>query len=69
MKKSPLFLAYHISLSIVGITAFINSINEIFTLGLPDIAVRIIGVVSIVALVVMAFTGVRLFINSKHNKE
>ena len=69
MKKSPLVITYGISLMVVGILAIVTGICNIAGIDLPDIVVRAIGVVDIIAVPVLVFSFVRLYIIKKDNKE
>lgn len=69
MKKSPLVITYGISLMVVGILAIVTGICNISGIDLPDIVVRAIGVVDIIAVPVLVFSFVRLYIIKKDNKE
>lgn len=58
MKKKN-DLIWGISLIIIGIATVILAGSNVIGLKLPDIAVRIIGIVDLVALPVLAYTSVR----------
>lgn len=60
---------YSVSLIIIGVLSIVNSVCAIFGLKLPDIAVRINGIVGIIAAAVLVFACVRLYITNKENKE
>lgn len=65
MKKDKYLLMYGISLMVVGIGSLILSINGIAGLGLPDMLLRILGVIDLVALPFLAFSGVKVIMRSK----
>ena len=68
MNKKIATRIFGISLLTVGVCAIITGVSGIFGLQLPDIAVRIIGVIDLVAVVPLAISFVRLYIIKK-NKE
>ena len=65
MKKDKYLLMYGISLMVVGINSLILSINGIAGLGLPDMLLRILGVIGLVALPFLVFSGVKVIMRSK----
>ena len=64
-KKDKYLLMYGISLMVVGINSLILSINGIAELGLPDMLLRILGVIDLVALPFLSFSGVKVIMRSK----
>ena len=58
MKKKN-DLVWSISLLVIGIATIILAGTNIVGVELPDIAVRIIGVIELIALPVLAFTTVK----------
>jgi len=64
-KKDKYLLMYGISLMVVGINSLILSINGIAGLGLPDMLLRILGVIGLVALPFLAFSGVKVIMRGK----
>lgn len=64
-KKDKYLLMYGISLMVVGINSLILSINGIAGLGLPDMLIRILGVIGLVALPFLAFSGVKVIMRGK----
>lgn len=58
MKKKN-DLVWGISLIIIGAATVVLAGSNVIGLKLPDIAVRIIGIVDLVALPVLAYTSVR----------
>ena len=52
-------LIWGLSLMIIGIAAIILAGSNIIRIELPDIAVRIIGILDLIALPVLAYTTVR----------
>lgn len=58
MKKKN-DLVWGISLIIIGVATVVLAGSNVIGLKLPDIAVRIIGIVDLVALPVLAYTSVR----------
>ena len=64
-KKDKYLLMYGISLMVVGIGSLILNINGLAELGLPDMLIRIIGSISLVALPFLAFSGVRVIMRGK----
>lgn len=65
MKKDKYLLMYGISLIVAGINSLILSINGIAGLGLPDMLLRILGVIDLVALPFLAFSGVKVIMRSR----
>ena len=65
MKKDKYLLMYGISLMVVGINSLILSINGIAGLGLPDMLIRILGVIGLVALPFLGFSGVKVIMRGK----
>ena len=64
-KKDKYLLMYGISLMVVGINSLILSINGIAGLGLPDMLLRILGVIGLVALPSLGFSGVKVIMRGK----
>mgnify|MGYP006396147649 FL=1 len=64
-KKDKYLLMYGISLMVVGINSLILSINGIAGLGLSDMLIRILGVIGLVALPFLAFSGVKVIMRGK----
>ena len=64
-KKDKYLLMYGISLMVVGIGSLILNINGLAELGLPDMLIRIIGSISLVALPFLGFSGVKVIMRSK----
>ena len=64
-KKDKYLLMYGISLMVVGINSLILSINGIAGLGLPDMLLRILGVIGLVALPFLVFSGVKVIMRGK----
>ena len=64
-KKDKYLLMYGISLMVVGINSLILSINGLAELGLPDMLIRIIGSISLVALPFLGFSGVKVIMRGK----
>ena len=64
-KKDKYLLMYGISLMVVGIGSLILNINGLAELGLPDMLLRILGVIDLVALPFLAFSGVKVIMRSK----
>ncbi len=58
MKKKN-DLIWCLSLMVIGIATLILAGSNIIGIELPDIAVRIIGIVNLVALPVLAYTSVK----------
>lgn len=54
-----------ISLFIIGSATIINTFSSLLGIELPDILVRVVGVVTIVALPVLVYTSVKISKNSK----
>lgn len=59
-------LLWSLSLLVIGIATVILADSNIIGIELPDIAVRIIGVIDLIALPVLAYTTVKKI---KKNKE
>ena len=64
-KKDKYLLMYGISLMVVGIGSLILSINGIAGLGLPEMLLRILGVIGLAALPFLAFSGVKVIMRGK----
>ncbi len=64
-KKDKYLLMYGISLMVVGINSLILSVNGIAGLGLPDMLLRILGVIDLVALPFLAFSGVKVIMRGR----
>ncbi len=64
-KKDKYLLMYGISLIVIGIGSLILSINGIAELGLPDILLRIVGVIDLIALPFLAFSGVKVIMRGR----
>ena len=60
------YLLWSLSLLVIGIATVILAGSNIIGIELPDIAVRIIGVIDLIALPVLAYTTVKKI---KKNKE
>lgn len=58
MKKKN-NLIWSISLIVIGIATLILVVPKMIGLNLPDIAIRIIGVVDLIAIPVLAYTTVK----------
>jgi len=54
-----------ISLFIIGIASIINAFSSLTGIELPDILVRCMGVVTIVALPVLVYSSIKIIKNSK----
>ena len=69
MKKNKLLIVWSISLLVIAGLTLVTSITNIIGISLPDAAVRIIGILDLIALPVLAFTTVRMFIEKKETAE
>lgn len=65
MKKSKVLIVWSISLMVIAGLTLVTSITHIIGISLSDTAVRIIGILDLIALPVLAFTTVRIFIEKK----
>ena len=54
-----------ISLFIIGIATIINAFSSLLGIELPDILVRLMGVIKIVALPLLVYSSIRILKNSK----
>jgi hypothetical protein len=54
-----------ISLFIIGIASIINAFSSLTGIELPDILVRCVGVITIVALPVLVYSSIKILKNSK----
>ena len=61
--------AWAISLLIIGVVTLFITITSFIDLGLPDVLTRVLGVLDLCALVVLAFTTVKLKIWKKDEKD
>lgn len=69
MKKNKLLIVWSISLLVISGLTLVTSITNIIGISLPDAAVRIIGILDLIALPVLAFTTVRMFSEKKETAE
>lgn len=69
MKKNRLLIVWSISLLVIAGLTLVTSITSIIGISLPDAAVRIIGILDLIALPVLAFTTVRMFSEKKETAE
>lgn len=69
MKKNKLLIVWSISLLVIAGLTLVTSITNIIGISLPDAAVRIIGILDLIALPVLAFTIVRMFSEKKETAE
>lgn len=69
MKKSKLLIVWSISLLVIAGLTLVTSITNIIGISLPNTVVRIIGILDLIALPVLAFTTVRMFIEKKETAE
>ena len=65
MDSKKVNAMWSISLLIIGVATFILAGANVIGLELPDIAVRILGIMDIIALPVLGFSTVKKFKNSK----
>jgi|GEM_PF-775403 len=68
MSKKITTRIFGISLLIIGICAIITSVSNIVGAQLPDVAVRIIGIIDLIVIVPLVVSYVHLYIIKK-NKE
>ncbi len=68
MGSKRMRLVFSISLMVTGVTALVINVCNIFSLPLPDVVVRVLGIVGIIAAAVLAFAFVRLYITNKQDK-
>lgn len=61
--------AWAISLLIIGVVTLFITITSFIDLGLPDALMRVLGVLDLCALVVLAFTTVKLKIWKKDEQD
>ena len=69
MKNKKLLFVWSISLLVIAGLTLVTSITNIIGISLPDTVVRIIGILDLIALPVLAFTTVRMFIEKKETAE
>lgn len=65
MDSKKVNAMWSISLLIIGVSAFILAGANVIGLELPDIAVRILGIIDLIALPVLGFSTVKKLKNSK----
>ena len=65
MDSKKVNAMWSISLLIIGVATFILAGANVVGLELPDIAIRILGMMDIIALPVLGFSTVKKFRNSK----
>ena len=65
MDSKKVNTMWSISLLVIGTATFILAGANVIGLELPDIAVRILGIMDIIALPVLGFSTVKKFKNSK----
>ena len=63
MKSVKPTKAWSVSLMVVGICALIISITTIAGIEVPDTIKRIIGIIDLIAVPVLAYTSVKMFMN------
>ena len=63
MKSVKPAKAWGVSLMVVGICALIISITTIAGIEVPDTIKRIIGIIDLIAVPVLAYTSVKMFMN------
>ena len=61
--------AWAISLLIIGVVTLFITVTSFIDLGLPDALTRVLGVLDLCALVVLAFTTVKLKIWKRDEKD
>lgn len=61
MKAKKMTIIWAVSLLIIGITALYAAVAHIAGIDLPDILVRVSGIVILIALPVFAFVSVKRF--------
>lgn len=54
-----------ISLFIIGIATFINAFSSLLGIELPDILVRLMGIITIVALPLLVYSSIKILKNGK----
>lgn len=59
--KNKNTLLWSISLIVIGVATLILTVTNIIGIELPDVIVRIIGIVDLIALPVLAYTSVKKF--------
>ena len=67
--KKKINLLWSISLIVIGIATLILVVPKIIGLDFPDLAIRIIGVVDLIAIPVLAYTTVKIVGGHKNEKE
>ena len=65
MDSKKVNAMWSISLLIIGVVTFILAGANVIGLELPDIAVRILGIIDLIALPVLGFSTVKKLKNSK----
>ena len=65
MDSKKVNAMWSISLLIIGVATFILAGANVIGLELPDIAVRILGIIDLIALPVLGFSTVKKIKNSK----
>ena len=65
MDSNKVNAMWSVSLLIIGVATFILAGASIIGLTLPDIAVRILGMMDLITLPVLGFSTVKKFKNSK----
>lgn len=69
MKKSKLLIAWSISLMVIAVCTLVLSIANIMGASLPDVLIRILGTVDLIACPVLIFATVRMYIKGREKKE
>lgn len=59
MSEKTVNILWSIALVLIGIATIILSVNNIFALSMPDVIVRICGVVDLISLPVLVFTTIK----------
>lgn len=60
-------LAFGLSLMIVGLTSIILNVTNLVGINLPDIIIRAVGLISLVAVVILVFNLVKILKKRKEN--
>lgn len=59
MKEKIMTIVWSVSLTMIGVAAFVNSVTNLLGLTLPDLAVRALGAVQMLSLVTLVYSTVR----------
>ncbi len=69
MKKSKLLIVWSISLMVIAVCTLILSISNIMGASIPDVLIRVLGILDLIACPVLMFATVRMYMKGREEKE